>query len=671
MTMPKYWWEHGFPWRLIQTNLREIDMLDIDAEMYVSELKRFKATVVMINTSGIIANYPTSHPFHFQSPYLKGDSLKEIILLCQQSGIKVIARSDFSKLRQTLYEQHPEWAYVSPKGEIINNNGDVQVCPASDYQLKYTAEIVEEMLHELDVDGLFFNSAFFMTFDYSRKEYGNCHCINCRQKFEAMYGYEIPLVNSPNDTVTQKYEEYKRGILTERERNIYEVIRRVKPGLAVANFKTLDHGFLREESGTNLKINLPYWQYSASDNTKTLLGINPNKIPSNTTVDFIDFPYRHVAVSTHEQKLRLAQNLANGGVLDYFLMGRLDNHEDKSAFKDICEMYHYHSRNENSYCHLESVADLLLIASHEDESEYRGWFRMLTEHHILFDVIPPEQLIYRDFTRYKAVLLPNVVNLNTGQAQALDDYARDGGTIIATGRTGQGSRNSPLQQKPALQCLGVKQIINCSDELEAVYFKMCEKPGFTRTIDTDLFYLNGYYVYAQYEENVQKAMQFIPPHMYGPPERCYYTKVTDYPGYSVNSFNKGIGIYIPWGPGNQFYKQGQINTFNLMGDLLEHVAKLPVIRGTLSEMVEVTLQASKDGSFQLLHLVNNSGHFGVTYYGAIPIKDVKVVIVHEGVPSKVTSLVTGESLIYQWEDNKLSITIPSLQLFEAIKIEKI
>ena len=52
------WWE-GRPWRLIQTNLREIDMRDIDAARYVEELRAFDATVAMINTSGIIASYPT------------------------------------------------------------------------------------------------------------------------------------------------------------------------------------------------------------------------------------------------------------------------------------------------------------------------------------------------------------------------------------------------------------------------------------------------------------------------------------------------------------------------------------------------------------------------------------------------------------------------------------
>ena len=55
----KNWWE-GYPWRMIQTNLREIDMTDIDKERYVASLQEMQATVVLINTAGMAP--PTSPP---------------------------------------------------------------------------------------------------------------------------------------------------------------------------------------------------------------------------------------------------------------------------------------------------------------------------------------------------------------------------------------------------------------------------------------------------------------------------------------------------------------------------------------------------------------------------------------------------------------------------------
>jgi len=82
------WWT-GKPWREIQTNLREIDMLDIDAQRVAKDLQSFKANHLMLNAAGIIASYPTKLPFHFQSPYLKGDSLQDILDTCHAAAIRV------------------------------------------------------------------------------------------------------------------------------------------------------------------------------------------------------------------------------------------------------------------------------------------------------------------------------------------------------------------------------------------------------------------------------------------------------------------------------------------------------------------------------------------------------------------------------------------------------
>ena len=56
------WWTN-YPWRMIQTNLRETDMEDINAEEYAKDLADFGATVVLLNAAGIIASYDTKLDF--------------------------------------------------------------------------------------------------------------------------------------------------------------------------------------------------------------------------------------------------------------------------------------------------------------------------------------------------------------------------------------------------------------------------------------------------------------------------------------------------------------------------------------------------------------------------------------------------------------------------------
>ena len=58
------WWNRA-PYRLVQTNLREIDAtMDVDA--YVQSMVDANANIVLINVGGIVANYPTKLPYHFK-----------------------------------------------------------------------------------------------------------------------------------------------------------------------------------------------------------------------------------------------------------------------------------------------------------------------------------------------------------------------------------------------------------------------------------------------------------------------------------------------------------------------------------------------------------------------------------------------------------------------------
>ena len=169
----QYWWKDR-AWRIVQTNLREIDMADMNAEQYVRELQEFNANTVIINTGGIAASYESNIPFHTRNRHLTGDSLKTVINACKEAGIRVISRVDFSKVRAPLYEQHPEWAYVSPKGEIIDYHGLIHMCFNSDYQQKIALDIIREIIRDINPDGLFLNmGGYSVALDYTK----GYHCL--------------------------------------------------------------------------------------------------------------------------------------------------------------------------------------------------------------------------------------------------------------------------------------------------------------------------------------------------------------------------------------------------------------------------------------------------------------------------------------------------------------
>ncbi len=662
------WWD-GKAFRMIQTNLREIDMLDIDANRFVADLQWFGANATLFNMAGIIASYPTSLPFHFQSPYLKGSSLREIIATCHAADIRILARTDFSKVRRPIYEEHPDWAYRTVEGKIVDYNGDVHACINGGYQQEYSLQILRELLTGYDIDGIFFNMGGYQVRDYSGNYYGICHCDNCRRRFAAETGLHLPAKEDMADAVFRKYTLFKQRTSAEQQSKVYDFIQTLRPEIAVCNHLPARRGIIRHESNTAVDRALPHWQYTASAYTKWGTSSYPEMLTSLTTVDFIDIPYRHVAVSPEQQRLRLAQNLANGGALDLYLIGRLDNHEDKSGFAGIRAMFQYQAAHEDVFGKLRSRADVALITgSGGNENEYRGWYRFLTESHFLFDALDVARLLDLPLGRYKTIIMPDMQPIGDAVAARLDGWVAEGGTLIAVARAGYRSDDLEMRSVPAFASLGLRGLGTAREDMRSAMFKMVDKTGFTRFPVTDVLYLDGLYIYGDYAGDVAPHLRLVPPHMYGPPERCYYTQVTEQPGFTVRKVGRGQAIYVPWLPGTLFHRQGHTNTIDFAADLLEHFAGLTPVRGNLSPMVEITLYSPQGSGDLLLQLVNTSGHYGNSFYAPVPMDGITVEVPVAARPAAVTSLVSGGACPFGYADGVLTIQVPRLELYQALRI---
>lgn len=662
------WWMEK-PWRQIQMNLRQIDMVDIRAEQIVADLQAFKANVFMINTAGIIASYPTALPFHTQSNDLQGDSLAQIIDACHAADIRVIARTDFSKVRRPIYEQHPDWAYVSPNGQVIDYNGDIAVCLNGAYQQDAMFAIIAELFTQLPFDGIFFNMSGYQTRDYSGVYYGPCHCLNCQRRFQAMYGLALPVKEDLEDERYRLYTQFKLKTLAEHRAKLYHFISERWPHVAIASLREFGRGFIRQESNTAIDRPLPHWQYSGSENSKWASSSYPTMLSSNTTVDFIDFPYRHVTVSPHQQQLRLVQGLANGNALDWYLIGRIDNHEDRSGFAPIKEIFHYHAAHEGAYAQLTSKATIALLnGAQANQGEFRGWFRFLVENHFLFDILMEEVALELPWEKYAAIILPDYQPISDRLAARLDQFVASGGRLIASGRSGFRDESYAPRRQPALQALGMAGLESVRTDMRSAYFKLEDKGSFPRFAEIDLIYSGDLYIYASYAASATPQLKLVAPHAFGPPERCYYTQVTDRPGYVVNRYGQGQAIYLPWLPGALFHRQGYPNTTDFIADLLEKVAGLPPVKGKLSPMVEVTHFTRTDGAHDLVHLINGSGHFGNSFFAPVPMRDLQLTIHCERQPQVVKSLVHDQEYAQQWQAGELTITLPTLDLFDAIQL---
>ena len=667
-----YWWKDR-AWRIVQTNMREIDMADMDAQRYVKDLQSFNANTVLINTGGIVANYDTKFPFHFKNQYLTGDSLETVMKACREAGIRVICRVDFSKVRTPIYENHPDWAYVSPKGNIIDYHGNIHMCFNSEYQQKHAISIMREIITDLDPDGIFMNmGGYAVGYDYTYGWQGICQCSNCRQRFFDMYGEELPTEENPDDPVYQHYRLFQKKTLAEYYDNIRRMIAETKPELLF--FHT---DMLRGEAGTWIQSPEQNYLYKASELLRVEKYSHPEKVSSVTSVDFIDMIYRFSAVSGRQQELRIAQTLANGGFADYYMMGRLDNAPDKSAVSALQRMFQYHKDHEEDYHATISAARIALVKPSlgffdvfkANPNEYFGWYYLMTQQHYLFDCIEADALESVPLDKYHTIILPDIQDLSDSTAALLDRFVEQGGTLIASGETALHDEQHRRQRNMRLKSLGVERVGYIGRGILSAYFQIENKELFPRLSASEYVYLHGTYCYTDAAEGVTKYMKLIPPHFHSPPESAYPTNITDYAAFTVCDYGKGRGVYVPWKPGNEYYHLGFPHMECFMADLLEHVLKVEKVMGNLPPMVEITHTVREQTGAQYVHLVNDSGYFCNSYFDPLPLQHLVVELPWEGpAPTSATSMVTGKACRFEVLEGAIRLSVDELHLFEAIKL---
>lgn len=620
-----HWWTN-YPWRMVQTNFREIDMDGIDAHAFAQSLADFGATVVTLNAGGILASYESKLPYHTVSQYLTGSSLREIVDACHERGIRVIARMDFSKIPYAMYEQHPDWAFRTMDGGIVNQNGFVQTCQNGEYQQEKVMEILTELLTTHPFDGVYCNMSGFVATGYDGSIYGMCVCDRCKAGFKAATGMDIPETLDMKNPVALRYMGFQAAGGKKLRAKMTAAIKAISPEIAVDKVD-----YLRSESHTD--IDIPIWVYSASSNARQT---NFSRLVcDNASVDYMGFRYRESSVSPGVSALRQWQNLANAGTTSVYVIGRLDNHRDKSTFAAHQKVFRFHREHEDIVIGRTSAAEVLLVckgqASRSDPESY-GWIRTLTASHVPFDEVKAPGVTQSALDGKKLVILADARDLQPAQCQMLDAFVQNGGMLVSSGDSGvRGDVTS-------LKCLGIEKVLERKNTMSTVFTLMdSDMQVLIRSAEAPVIAPGSEIRVCQYASGVRKLLHTEPEPFYGPPEIAYHTVETENPGLTVNAYGSGKAVYIPWFCGSFYHNEGYPNTLNVMQDVLFEICQLPQIAPGLHPSVELVL--SKKENKTIVSLINASGYFGNSFFAPIPMADIELHI--PGSFRKVTALNGG------------------------------
>ncbi len=676
---PKNEWWLDEPYRLIQTNLREIDATDFDLDVYVNSLIEIGANAVLINVGGIVANYYTDLAFQYQNPNLKFNLIKEVVDRLHAENIRVIGRFDFSKLNETLAEQKPEWLYKSVSGEQVNYNGQVHTCVNGGYQQTYSLEILSEALSKFQLDGVFFNMIGYQTRDYSHNYHGICQAEACRERFkEWSGGLELPVKQDMEDPVYRKYRQFQDETKTELFHTIHDLIKSFGNHIAINTYTHAGTDFYRREANSHgaLYDDFVPWEYQSAHNVKSALGSWKNKQVSNAAVHFYGYPARHSADASYLTQQRLVQNIMYGAGLDFYCIGRLDNLEDRAVLQNVKAVFQFHKKNEKYLHHTHSGNRVLVL--HSGGNEYQGVFEMLTENHMLFDVMEHWCITNTDVPRaiesYDVIILPDVMNLSDEQCTRLDEYVAAGGKLLVTGFTSTNDAIGNPLNKIRLKSLGVKPEYNTFEKEQGTYFRIFEKDK-KRLVSESLKALDLVYAWekgllCEPVKSAEGLLGFIPPAMIGPPEKCYYTKVTETPGLIYNAYGKGKTAFFPFRIASLYHHKRHYGHVELVKSALLELLdyKQDIITAT-SPLVEISRQKSPDGDFEWFGLMNHSGQLGNGFFEPLPIYNVNFRFKTENAFTTLKSLQTGKSIVFKEKDGWVEVTLPKLESFDVLLFE--
>ena len=435
----------GRPMRWGQLTLVENDPPKLDVGYWLDYFSRCHCDAVTLSAGGVVAYYPTKVPFHYRSAYLgERDSFGELARGCRKLGMVVVARVDPHAAHEDMYRAHPDWLAVDEQGHIRHHwvMPELYVtCPHGQYNQQFLTEVIREIVELYQVDGVFANRwANTGSFEV-------CYCRSCRESF----GRDLPRTRDPRDPVWRDYTVWYQESLFSLMRLWDGEIRKINPqaaflpnsGGGVSNaldwkrFGEMSAALICDHQGRSGVI--PPWSngmsakvFRSSGGTKAIVGIFGINVATSHR-------WMKSVKSNGEQQVWMAEGVANGFRPWFTKFGGVQ--EDERWMPVVERFYKWHKTAERYLHDREPAARVALVYSQQTAHYYRGavtdavngMYHALIEARVPFEMVHDHKL--DELSRYKLAVLPNVAALSDAQCAALGDFARRGGSIVATFET--------------------------------------------------------------------------------------------------------------------------------------------------------------------------------------------------------------------------------------------
>ncbi|OQA88672.1 MAG: Alpha-L-fucosidase [Lentisphaerae bacterium ADurb.Bin242] len=557
-------------------------------------------------------------------------------------------------------------------------------CPNAEKAVEFHERQMEEIL-AYPVEGIFIDMTFWPMV---------CCCGACREKYRETSGKEIPETVDWENPEWVKFQRFRENSLAAFAKRLSALVRKLRPEITVTHqFSPVLHGWYLGQSSGIAEAS----DYASGDFyggiLQQRLGVKvfdacsaqkPFEFMTSRCVTLCD----HTSTKSEEELfLHALTTLANGGA--YFFIDAIhpDGTLEESFYERLgklsarlkpfeerikalrpslrAEAGVYFSMKSGideaqNHKNLRELSDPRGNMAHRENAvldEILGTAEILTRCHIPYRIVTDRT---RDFHSLKAIIVNNAGYLSEEECGRLREFVRNGGTLLATGRTslfhpdGNGGKEFALAD-----VLGVSFSGKRSDGTNYLSFGNSlissedRAPLATAGKDTKIF---GKVVLPEFPVN--DPVRYASIHSNPPGKETGFAGLTEHP------FGKGLCVYLFSGLlGRRFHSQrtfGEQLFRKYLPAFLEASENLP-------GSVEVTLLESSDGNTLVFTIVNAQAELP-----PIPLHDVNIVLrLPEKFPVKeLRRLSDGKSHPFRREKNLLSFTVPEIRAGEFFELKK-
>jgi len=480
---------------------------DFDAERLVRVVQELGGNTLRFQPLSSFALYPSK--VIPEAPELNGrDLINEVSAACRKAGIHLYCYWNFgaSTIEWKWLNQHPEfhdWVLRGPDGKPygpgsgIYGWGDApSVCSTGDTYRQGLRRMVRE-LSEHDIDGVYFDAP-------SAFEYVDiCYCESCRRNFSASTGLDLDRTQNKNDLEARVawFDWWNRVNLEDLEacREILHGSGKFMLCHNGGSWRESDHplrgqyripeGFMVEHS-TQIYVRIMTGLMGAS------MARPYNKIAQmylgSYCVSNFGLPAHCKPIAAQDTNLEDGDeilmegftNLACGNLPLYATLNRKYFGIGSGSDEKVREVYDVMNRAEALIKNSVPVPYVSLVLSWEAMQVWRtgketfnqdmshGFMLAMLDEHISLDVNPSTEMTAEWLKHQRVVVLCGASGISTEQARLLEEWVREGGSLLATYDTGLCNEMGELQPGGMLRkVLGVEMKGGAPGAVPEMYYR--------------------------------------------------------------------------------------------------------------------------------------------------------------------------------------------------------